>query len=95
MKILGPNLEFLLDHFKSHGYFLSFNFARHISEQILQNLKSLHSKGIVHTDLKPDNIVIKNIDLSSFIDKFYENIDAEFPISMKYHTCKDDFIIDT
>ena len=84
MKILGPNLEYLLDHFKSNGYFLSFNFARHLSEQILYELKELHKMGIVHTDLKPDNIVIKNIDLENFINKLFNNLNADYPLSMKY-----------
>jgi serine/threonine protein kinase len=49
----------------------------------------MHENGIIHTDIKPDNIAIKNIDENKFMECFFDrwlnkkNLhDFRYPISM-------------
>ena len=44
----------------SHGCFVGFPepLAKHYTKQIVDGLHSLHSRGICHLDLKPENIVV-------------------------------------
>lgn len=51
----------------------------HILQQIIQRLHVLHKNGIVHCDLKPDNILVDNLGNVSIIDFTHSLL--EHPIS--------------
>lgn len=46
----------------SAGYYFSTPRIKSIARQILTALSFLHSKSIIHSDLKPENVLIKNMD---------------------------------
>jgi serine/threonine protein kinase len=54
MTLLGPNLDVLK---KRKGY-LPVKTVLMITIQLIEALQQLHSKGFIHRDLKPDNLVI-------------------------------------
>ena len=49
----------LKDYLRSHGGRISFEEAKSILVPIMDALSVVHSKGIIHRDVSPDNIVIK------------------------------------
>jgi serine/threonine protein kinase len=51
----GPTLEQLI----KHGAALGLCMAREISSQLIDAVSYLHGRGVLHRDIKPDNIVIK------------------------------------
>jgi len=51
----GPTLEQLIKHGAALGFFM----AREISSQLIDAVSYLHGRGVLHRDIKPDNIVIK------------------------------------
>ena len=53
--ILGNSIWDLFDH---HTHLLSLLSACQIGIQVTENLKKLHEQGLVHGDIKPDNILI-------------------------------------
>jgi len=53
--LLGDSLTLLLDYV---GGGLAFDVVRKVTREILSGLAYLHSLGIIHTDLKPDNILL-------------------------------------
>ena len=61
-ELLGDNLyEFDMNYRKRSGdsYFTSKR-LKDIARQILTSLKKLHSINILHCDIKPENVLIKN-----------------------------------
>lgn len=50
----GPTLEQML----AHGGGLGLPMAREISAQLIDAVSYLHGRGVIHRDIKPDNIVI-------------------------------------
>lgn len=46
---------------------VDFNMAIHFFVEMLNVLKYCHSKDVIHRDIKPDNIMIRNNDLMSFV----------------------------
>ena len=50
----GPTLESLL----RHGGALSILFGRVVAAQLIDALSYIHSKAVVHRDIKPDNVIV-------------------------------------
>ena len=65
MELLGPSL---LDLFLDCGHGFSLKTVLMLTDELLQALQSLHSQGILHRDIKPDNIVLG---LQPSQDRFY------------------------
>lgn len=55
MELLGPSLGKL---FKNHNERFSLVTVQKIGIQILDRLEILHGKNVVHSDLKPDNVMV-------------------------------------
>lgn len=60
MDVCEPSLQAILNH---HGY-LTLPVAKHISLHILRGIAHAHRCGVIHTDIKPDNIFMTS-DLST------------------------------
>lgn len=52
--LLGPSLESL----KTREYLFSLNIVLQIGIQITNLLKTIHEKGLIHRDIKPDNFLL-------------------------------------
>lgn len=57
----------LRDQMRTHGVF-SFSKARHYISQIAQGLAHLHNCGIIHLDIKPENILLTPMDTVKIVD---------------------------
>ncbi len=77
MELLGENLE---TFFKNNNYHLDISLYINIGEQMLNRIEFLHSKYLIHNDIKPENFVFgkgKNYSLLYLIDfglvSYYKN----------------------
>ena len=91
-ELLGPSVGYL--SYKENDEIINTNLVRNVIRDILQGLDKIHKKNIIHTDLKPDNILFKqcNKNIINFIDeidklnlnKYYlELFDSSLPEQMK------------
>jgi serine/threonine-protein kinase SRPK3 len=55
--VLGMNLWDLVDLHAKNG--LSIPTVRYISEQLLAGVAYMHSRNVIHTDLKPENLALQ------------------------------------
>lgn len=60
MKLHGPSLYELLKLDINRGF--EYNFVKYVSNSILSALENLHKIEIIHSDLKPENIVLSEYD---------------------------------
>lgn len=67
----GPTLEKLL----SVGGKLSFVFARIVAAQFIDAIAYLHSRAVVHRDIKPDNIIVTGANTDQ--DEIWDDADIE------------------
>ncbi len=55
----GQNYRTLLDQRRSQGYVFSEAEVKQLLQQLLPVLAYIHSKGIIHRDITPDNIILR------------------------------------
>ena len=68
IELLGPSLE---DLFVRHGKRLSDKSVMMIADQIIERLEHLHTKHVIHRDIKPHNFLMglsRNQNLVHIID---------------------------
>ena len=58
----GPTYRRLLDQRRAHGYAFSEAEVLQLLRQLLPVLAHIHSKGIIHRDIAPDNIILREKD---------------------------------
>ena len=58
LDLLGPNLEVIMSNLPNKRYSMKSTLL--IMTQCLERLKEIHDKGIIHRDMKPENLVIGN-----------------------------------
>ncbi|WNZ45526.1 serine/threonine-protein kinase [Leptolyngbya boryana CZ1] len=58
----GPTYRSLLDERKSRGYVFSEAEVTQLVKQVLPVLAYIHGKGIIHRDIAPDNIILRDHD---------------------------------
>lgn len=56
MDLLGPSIDSV---FKNNNNILDYQFTANIAKQSINLLKTLHNRGILHRDLKPQNFVFQ------------------------------------
>ncbi|OXA55493.1 casein kinase I [Folsomia candida] len=55
MQLLGPSLEDLFNY--SHRQF-TLKTVLHLADQMIQRVETVHNKGFIHRDIKPDNFLM-------------------------------------
>lgn len=78
MQLLGPSLE---DIFVSHGREFSLRSIAKLGLRILSCIEFVHSKGFIHRDVKPENLLFNMGDL----DKVHL---IDFGLAKKYRSSK-------
>lgn len=76
-------------HFMRHNQFVPFPLhqVRHIAYQLCYAVEYLHQRGIIHTDIKPDNIL--------FVDSSYtKEYDTKRKMNIRVVNCTDIRLID-
>ncbi|MDJ0674422.1 MAG: serine/threonine-protein kinase [Calothrix sp. MO_167.B42] len=58
----GKNYSTLLDHRLAQGLKFTESEARQLLKQILPVLEYIHSLGVIHRDISPDNLILRNVD---------------------------------
>jgi len=58
----GPTYRRLLDYRKTQGQTFSEGEVKWLLQQLLPVLAHIHSKGIIHRDIAPDNIILRELD---------------------------------
>lgn len=59
MSLLGPSLE---DMFNACGRSFELKFVLPLADQLISRLESMHRRGVVHRDVKPDNFLIGDME---------------------------------
>ena len=91
-ELLGQSVGYL--SYKENDNIINTRIVKNVIKDILNGLVSIHQKNIIHTDLKPDNILFKecNRNIKNFIceidkleiNKYYlELFDSSLPEQMK------------
>ena len=65
----GSLLQYLYDYITRNGKPFPENLVRHLMKQILKGVNSLHARGIIHRDLKLNNILLKYNNNNDLISK--------------------------
>jgi serine/threonine protein kinase len=82
--LLGCSLQMVTDNNKKSKSIHSLLFLKEISLQILFLIKSIHEKGLIHRDIKPDNFLFGKDNKLFLIDfglcKFYLNNNNHIPL---------------
>lgn len=55
----GPSLGRLIEEHRQHGEFVQLDVVRRIVTDIAGGLQAVHDAGLLHRDVKPDNVVIE------------------------------------
>ncbi|MFM7448870.1 MAG: protein kinase domain-containing protein [Leptolyngbyaceae cyanobacterium] len=58
----GPTYRRILDQRKREGYTFSEGEVRLLLQQLLPVLVHIHGKGVIHRDIAPDNIILRELD---------------------------------
>ena len=78
----GNDLYSLFKYLNKNNKKLPINIIKHITQQIFQGLKFIHSNNIIHTDIKPENILlrknIKQIDFNNFKNEDFDIVIIDF-----------------
>ena len=72
IELLGDSIDFLLS--KDYDDKIDSNIIKNIFKNILEGINFIHNKGLLHNDLKPDNILLSrpNKSISNYIEKIEE-----------------------
>ena len=73
MDLMADSLYDFMDKYFPNG--LPFNTVMNITHQILEGLSVLHNNGIIHADVKPENILISG--MSTKQKTIFENLNIE------------------
>lgn len=69
----GPTLEQILNHGGAPGIFM----GREIAAQLIDAVSFLHGRGVIHRDIKPDNIVVAGAKLEGFEACWSDGVEGE------------------
>eukprot|EP01064_Diplonema_japonicum_P010885 TRINITY_DN18106_c0_g1_i1.p1 TRINITY_DN18106_c0_g1~~TRINITY_DN18106_c0_g1_i1.p1 ORF type:complete len:416 (+),score=69.26 TRINITY_DN18106_c0_g1_i1:67-1248(+) len=61
LPLYGPSVFHVLENNKFKGY--SKYFVKSIAYQLVSCMEFSHSKGVIHTDIKPENVIFKHSDM--------------------------------